>query len=212
MASAYPHSMGLTFPASKAAAVGARRLTSYALACWGLAHLLDEARLVVTELVDNAVKAIMRHEPSPREVDVRLMTAGHSLMIEVEDPLPDWLPDAHEGRGLRLISAMSDDWGVRQSTEGKTVWASLSGEQPTYLSGGPWPAVGEPWRRQNAGTGRRALYVDSSPNRPHYNHNAAGLRSPADQRTRRGGPATAFRFPSSRTIRPPHTIPLTARL
>ncbi|MGN9758430.1 ATP-binding protein [Streptomyces sp. SD31] len=146
--------MGLTFPASKAATVRARQLTSYALTCWGLIHLLNDAKLVVTELVDNAIKAVLRYEPSLAEISLRLQATDHTLMIEVEDPLTEWLPPRlHEARGLRLISAMSDDWGVRQSTTGKIVWATLSDEPPTYLAGPPWPAAGEPWRKRNSGAG-----------------------------------------------------------
>ncbi|WP_159024592.1 ATP-binding protein [Streptomyces scabiei] len=152
MASPYSHSIDLTFPASKAAIVRARQLTSYALACWGLGNLLDEAKLIVTELVDNAIGAVVRRKPASVEIGLRLQATGQSLMIEVEDPLTEWLPQVREARGLRLISAMSDDWGVRQSTTGKIVWASLSNEPPTYLSGPPWPATGEPWGRRGYGT------------------------------------------------------------
>ncbi|UOB08809.1 ATP-binding protein [Streptomyces sp. HP-A2021] len=146
--------MSLTIPASGAATVRARQLTSYALTCWGLGQLLDDAKLVVTELVDNAVKAVVRREPASTEIGLRLQATSQTLMIEVEDPLTEWLPPRiHEARGLRLISAMTDDWGVRQSTTGKIVWATLSDEPPDYLCGPAWPASGEPWGKHRSGAG-----------------------------------------------------------
>ncbi|MEU0214336.1 ATP-binding protein [Streptomyces sp. NPDC006265] len=148
-----PRSMSLTLPVTGSATIKARVLTTYALMWWGLACLLDDARLVVSELMENAIKAVSLHEPQS-EIGLRLSAVGGSLMIGIEDPLTTVVPCPRAGaRGLRLVSGITDDWGVRQSETSKVVWASLSDEPPTYLSGTPWPAVGEPWRKKRAGAG-----------------------------------------------------------
>ncbi|WP_129802606.1 ATP-binding protein [Streptomyces sp. F001] len=146
--------MGLTLPASETASIKARQLTYYALMSWGLGRLYSDARIIVTALVDNTIKAVTLHESVSSEIGLRLRATGRSLMIEVEDPLAEWLPRRiDEAMELRFISVLSDDWDIRPSTTGKIVWATLSDEPPTYLSGAPWPASGEPWQERKRGTG-----------------------------------------------------------
>ncbi len=85
----------------------------------------DVARLVISELVTNAI--------SQGEGAVRVMLdAGEgSLLVEVFDSghrlpsLDDAPVDATSGRGLRLVDAVCDEWGVREELEGKTVWARV---------------------------------------------------------------------------------------
>lgn len=85
----------------------------------------DAVLLVVSEMVTNAV----RQGDGP--VQVTLDAAEDSLLIEVFDSghrlprLSDSAPDSTSGRGLHLIDAFCDDWGVREQLEGKTVWARL---------------------------------------------------------------------------------------
>nr|WP_255310785.1 ATP-binding protein [Streptomyces viridosporus] len=96
--------------------------------------------LITAELSANAV----RHGRVPgRDFHVRLAgEASGELRLEVSDtrgerrpavaPLAD--PDAESGRGLLLVTALADDWGVtdRRGGPGKTVWASLkAGRRPT---------------------------------------------------------------------------------
>ncbi|MBK1785601.1 ATP-binding protein [Prauserella cavernicola] len=81
--------------------------------------------LIVTELVTNAVL----HGDAP--ASLRLLRAGELLRIEVGDSnrtppvLRDPAPDQQNGRGMLLISAMADDWGVSETPDGKIVWAEL---------------------------------------------------------------------------------------
>lgn len=100
---------------------------------WGCEILLDEAELVVSELVTNAVV----HASTP--VEVRLALVGGMLRIEVADRgggLPDVrapsTEDAH-GRGLVLVNGLSNAWGVEPLAEGKCVWAELSAAEPAAL-------------------------------------------------------------------------------
>ncbi|MCU1596122.1 MAG: hypothetical protein JWO12_3514, partial [Frankiales bacterium] len=90
--------------------------------------LVDDARLVVTELVTNA----SLHGQPPVRVTVRETTDG--VRVAVEDTgqslpvIPAHSTEAMTGRGLALVAAVSRAWGVDVSpTGGKVVWADLSG-------------------------------------------------------------------------------------
>ncbi|MFE5395297.1 ATP-binding protein [Streptomyces sp. NPDC056568] len=108
----------------------ARLLATEQLRSWGLP--LDPARQVVAELANNAAA----HGRVPgRDFHLVLYVVGDTLRIEVTDTRCERLPHpgtptahAESGRGLLLVEALADRWGV---TEGrfprKTVWAELGG-------------------------------------------------------------------------------------
>ena len=83
---------------------------------------LDVVLLLVSELAMNAVA----HVRAPFEV--RVEQAGSYVRVSVSDPSPaapvpaPVNPDSIGGRGLLLVEAMSDRWGVERRAGGKTVW------------------------------------------------------------------------------------------
>ena len=89
----------------------------------------DEARLIVSELVTNAV--VHAVEPITLEVAV----SDHTLRVEVcdGDDLTAVVTARHAhgdgttGRGLTIVDAFADRWGVRRHRGGKSVWAELHG-------------------------------------------------------------------------------------
>ncbi|MEV7886358.1 ATP-binding protein [Streptomyces sp. NPDC002817] len=102
-----------------------RRIVRSLLTDWELAELTYAVELGVTELVANVV----RHVPGRRcEVVVLRQVAG--VRVEVADgcvqrPLPrgELSPDAEGGRGLLLLEAVVDKWGVTGVPGGgKVVW------------------------------------------------------------------------------------------
>ncbi|GHH33718.1 hypothetical protein GCM10018773_04750 [Streptomyces candidus] len=103
-----------------------RRILRMYLAGWGLLDLADAAELAFTELIANVV----RHVPG-RHCRMRiLLCEGEVLRVEVADDCPA-LPRpsrtvkalAESGRGLLLVDAVTDDWGVEPLPGGgKTVW------------------------------------------------------------------------------------------
>lgn len=102
----------------------ARRLTATTLD--GVADgLADDAELVVTELVTNAVL----HGASP--IHLRVRGRRHRVRIEVSDsgqslPLrPHRRSDGMTGRGLEVIESLATSWGMEPTAEGKLVWAEL---------------------------------------------------------------------------------------
>ena len=104
----------------------AREMVRETLAEWAMEGLLDEAELVVSELVTNAVT----HGGSACRLE--LSHSSGALRIEVIDegegsPEPQPYDSSSEhGRGLVLVSAMSTSWGVESAPEGKKVWAVLA--------------------------------------------------------------------------------------
>ncbi|MEV8532715.1 ATP-binding protein [Streptomyces sp. NPDC051211] len=88
----------------------------------------EVAELLATELVTNALV----HTDQGAEVCVRL--ADTRLRVEVRDctarrPRP-YVPiadDGTHGRGLMLVQALADAWGVDPAGAGKVVWFELEG-------------------------------------------------------------------------------------
>ncbi|GAA2316996.1 ATP-binding protein [Streptomyces kunmingensis] len=108
----------------------ARLLAVEQLHAWGLALDLDAAALVVAELAANAVT----HGRLPgRDFRLSVYVAGRTLRIEVADARGEAVPEPrlpapeHEsGRGLVLVAALTDRWGVIAGpSPRKTVWAEL---------------------------------------------------------------------------------------
>jgi len=91
------------------------------------ARVLDEAELLVSELVTNAVL----HGAPP--ITMRVECDGsNGLRVSVTDNNPEPAqvrqagPADESGRGMRLVDVISDDWGVEPRTDvGKDVWFRL---------------------------------------------------------------------------------------
>lgn len=115
-----------TFPPELVSATEARHLVEDTLTRWGCgAAVLDSARLLVSEVVSNAV----RHAGT--ECAVRIVAGSEAVRIEVRDGDPgapveqDPAPDAVGGRGLQIVDAVADRWGVEPRPDGragKVVW------------------------------------------------------------------------------------------
>jgi anti-sigma regulatory factor (Ser/Thr protein kinase) len=98
---------------------------------WGRPGIADIAELLTSELVTNA----LIHTENDAEVTATL--AASRLRVEVRDHLerlPEPLfadPDeSTHGRGLFLVQALADAWGVRMQGHGtgKVVWFELDGD------------------------------------------------------------------------------------
>ncbi|WP_193241471.1 ATP-binding SpoIIE family protein phosphatase [Streptomyces phaeolivaceus] len=139
-------------PGGPLAPGAARRFMGAALAEWAelelpgaaalSARLVEDALVVVSELVTNAVV----HAGTDVDLLCRLgrddPTDAGWLLVEVSDHHPSrevreegaerpYLVErpygaAEYGRGLRLVAALSEAWGITYRTGVKTVWARLS--------------------------------------------------------------------------------------
>jgi DNA-binding NarL/FixJ family response regulator len=100
----------------------ARQLVETTLADWKAPEPTDVVKLLVSELVTNAVL----HAKSEAEVVVQLRP--ECIRVEVLDrsrELPvvkDVPPEATSGRGLALVSSYASAWGTRPLPHGKAVW------------------------------------------------------------------------------------------
>lgn len=88
--------------------------------------LVDDVLLCISELVTNAVRAscgsaTLELAINPGRVRVVVTDDGDGL------PTPR-LPGPAEphGRGLMIVSAISESWGVEPRAASKTVWAELA--------------------------------------------------------------------------------------
>lgn len=115
-----------SFPPALTSATDARRFAEKVIDGWELGELREIVRLLVSELVINAVL----HACTP--VTLSLRNAAGRLLVEVSDgsespPVrrrPG--PMASTGRGLQILTSLSDDWGVDIHDGGKTVWFVLA--------------------------------------------------------------------------------------
>ncbi|MEU3945362.1 ATP-binding SpoIIE family protein phosphatase [Streptomyces sp. NPDC029526] len=131
-----------TLTGSPLAPGSARAVVRAALAEWteralpGAEHLTaragDDAALVASELVTNAVV----HAGTDVRLTCRLEDGTGALVVEVTDRHPSRPPRDHEpeaaphlvpefGRGLGLVAALCEVWGVTYRPGEKTVWARL---------------------------------------------------------------------------------------
>jgi anti-sigma regulatory factor (Ser/Thr protein kinase) len=107
----------------------ARRFLRDTLAGWDAAIYSDTAELVLTELVTNAILH------AKTDIVVRVELGADGLRLEVADHSPrqpivrHYSQEATTGRGLGLVEALTERWGVQPAPSGKTVWAELSADQ-----------------------------------------------------------------------------------
>ena len=118
----------------------ARDFTRQILGSWGLPGLAEDAVVIVSELVTNALRHGARGRngrgrdgPGPERVELILLRRPGQMVCAVTDrgaepPVlarPD--PSAEEGRGLHVIEALAATWGwTRLGTHKKAVWATLT--------------------------------------------------------------------------------------
>ncbi|MGW0753814.1 SpoIIE family protein phosphatase [Streptomyces sp. NPDC002587] len=121
-------------PAVPSAVPEARAFVGKVLTSWGINHRADDAQLLTSEVLTNAV----RHAEGPLHLHLRRHTT--ELAIEISDRSPQ-LPqprledvENESGRGLLLVDALAGTWGVRPTEEGKTTWFTLSLETAEYDS------------------------------------------------------------------------------
>lgn len=122
-------------PPTSGASAEARAFATATLRSWSLPDLVDDAIVIVSELVTNAV----RHGLPPyaaaagdRPIRLTVVRQGRFVVFVVSDP-SDRDPRVRaaddvceNGRGLHVIEALSRVWGwTPLPGSGKAVWAAL---------------------------------------------------------------------------------------
>ena len=88
-------------------------------------EILDAVELMASELATNCVQ----HARTCFELMID--DGQRQIRVEVRDmgegrPVPrSPTPSERTGRGLRIVEAMSDTWGIDPSSDGKTVWFTV---------------------------------------------------------------------------------------
>ncbi|MFI5822859.1 ATP-binding protein [Streptomyces rishiriensis] len=122
-----------SFPADPAAIPPIRRQLRALLKEDGLEHVADDVALICQELMANAVVHGCRNLPPGTALKITVTWSDAQLRAVVHDP-SDEKPREQgasrsrtSGRGLRLVGALSDRWGVESAPtgSGKSVCAEL---------------------------------------------------------------------------------------
>jgi anti-sigma regulatory factor (Ser/Thr protein kinase) len=134
----YPHQSELVLGALPSAVPCARLHAEAVLHEWGLGRLAEPVKLIVSELVTNAVKAsdglVTDNYPFPPTLQMWLSADENRVSIQVWDADNDMpqkqAPDleALGGRGLVLVEEMSECCGAYrlEGGNGKVVWARVA--------------------------------------------------------------------------------------
>ncbi|MET9438183.1 SpoIIE family protein phosphatase [Streptomyces sp. NPDC006551] len=108
----------------------ARAFVRDTLQGWGYADVVDDAVVLTSELVTNAVIH------AGTAADVLCLRSEHGIRVEVADRYPEREiplqggrtlahPDRENGRGLLLCAALATRWGVEYTPTQKHVWFQL---------------------------------------------------------------------------------------
>lgn len=130
----------INLAAVRSAVSCSRLFTAYTLDLWGTSAVVDDALLVVSELVAGAVRATGVVDSRPRwsEIDqlnlinVRLLCLEVCIVIEVwdVDPAEPVLPGDDLDTGhLQLVDAVASRWGSYPAPRGAR-WCGLNCQSP----------------------------------------------------------------------------------
>jgi anti-sigma regulatory factor (Ser/Thr protein kinase) len=105
----------------------ARHVVHKVLRAWGAPHDHDDAALLVTEVVTNVID----HAGTEVAITLELEIADDWLRISVADgsSIPPVVRELNgensRGRGMAMVEAIADRWGVEDHRGGKRVWFEL---------------------------------------------------------------------------------------
>lgn len=126
-----PRSDSLELGPLAGAVPSARLHARYVLMEWGLGAIAENAELVVSELVTNALQATW-HAGTCDPVRLSLLADDRSVLVVVSDAIPDPPrprragPGDEEGRGLMIVGKVSDWWDWKPAHGGKLVRALIA--------------------------------------------------------------------------------------
>lgn len=126
----------LLVPWQMSSALNARRtVVSELVALEVDATLVEEAEIVISELVSNAV----RHAKALPDGTVQVSWTVRDGVVEVAvtdgggpttprpAPASTW---SANGRGLRIVRSLAREWGVKEDEDRCTVWVELGSPSP----------------------------------------------------------------------------------
>jgi anti-sigma regulatory factor (Ser/Thr protein kinase) len=119
-------------PFAAAAVRAGRTSVTVALRRYGVPqHVIDDARIVISELLGNALRharpirnagLVLALEVRPDSVRLSVSDGGSATLPTLLHP-PALSPS---GRGLAIVRTLTREWGVREGAEGNTVFGVLA--------------------------------------------------------------------------------------
>jgi anti-sigma regulatory factor (Ser/Thr protein kinase) len=154
----WPEPARITLPRNPSSVAAARRFIEARAAAWSFPRPAGEQLVLIgSELVTNAVLH------ARTELTLTIELRGDRVRISVKDrsqapaTLRHYRADALTGRGLGVVAALSDRWGISAAADGKVVWAELAADgdhdaagrrPPDLREAPPAPPVGVPGARR----------------------------------------------------------------
>jgi anti-sigma regulatory factor (Ser/Thr protein kinase) len=125
----WPEPARITLPRNPSSVAAARRFIEARAAAWSFPRPAGEQLVLIgSELVTNAVLH------ARTELTLTIEPRGDRVRISVKDrsqapaTLRHYPTDALTGRGLGVMAALSDRWGISAAADGKVVWAELAAD------------------------------------------------------------------------------------
>ena len=112
----------------------ARLRVRAALGFHGLGEYADDAAIITSELVTNAVQHAAGNDTETIEVALARVWNSETVTVAVSDCSPrgpikrDTPAGSEQGRGLQIVEALSAHWGWHHQDGGKTIFAVLARE------------------------------------------------------------------------------------
>ena len=132
----------------------ARASVREAVIALGRPDLADDAALVASELVTNAVL----HGGGCEAVTVEPTDDGVRIVVADHRPVPPVLgwasADSMTGRGVRLVAGLATRWGAEPQDGGKVIWADLTGGSEGFAGVSEHDLL-ELWDDQEAAEGQQ---------------------------------------------------------
>jgi anti-sigma regulatory factor (Ser/Thr protein kinase) len=142
----------IDLPRDPASVAAARRFIEARVSAWSFPRRAAEQLVLIgSELVTNAVL----HARTDLTLTLELDDGRARLSVKDRSQAPATLrhyrTDALTGRGLGVVAALSDSWGISAAADGKVVWAEVAAAddagggapRPPELRNGPAPAATE---------------------------------------------------------------------
>jgi anti-sigma regulatory factor (Ser/Thr protein kinase) len=122
-----PESVRIALPRSPASVGTARRFIEARTAAWSFPEPAgSQLVLIGSELVTNAVL----HARTELTLTMELRDGRVRISVKDRSKAPPTLrhyqADALTGRGLGVVAALSDSWGISAAADGKVVWAEVA--------------------------------------------------------------------------------------
>ena len=127
-----PRTARIALPRSPASVGEARRFIQARTAAWSVPEPAgSQLVLIGSELVTNAVLHARTELAVTLELRDGRVRIGVTDRSQAPATLRHYQADAMTGRGLGVVAALSDRWGISAAPDGKVVWAEVvAGDQP----------------------------------------------------------------------------------